>query len=81
MGLIHSRASKKRAKEEARLAKEEAKLVKEQRKQLRAQGRQTGAQAQREDTAAREQAAGDNPWRQPTLGGAIGAWQRNRQLR
>ena len=65
MGLIHSRASKKRAKEEA-------KLLKEQRKQLKAQGR-------RGDIAAREEAAGDNPLRQPTLGGAIGAWQRNRR--
>lgn len=48
--------------------KAEAKLLDEQRRQLRAQG-----------TTAREQAAGDNPWRQPTLGGAIGAWQRNRR--
>jgi len=67
MGLIHSRASKKRAKEEA-------KLLKEQRKQLRAQGK-------RNDVAAREEAAGDNPLRQPTLGGAIGAFQRQRQQR
>jgi hypothetical protein len=65
MGLIHSRASKKRAKEEA-------KLLKEQRKQLRAQGK-------REDVGRREQAAGDNPLRQPTLGGAIQTWQNNRR--
>lgn len=67
MGLIHSRASKKRAKAEA-------KLLNEQRKQLRAQGK-------RDDIAAREGTAGDNPLRQPTLGGAIGAWQRQRQQR
>ena len=67
MGLIHSRASKKRAKAEA-------KLLDEQRRQLRGQGR-------RDDTARREEAAGDNPLRQPTLGGAIGAWQRNRRQR
>jgi hypothetical protein len=65
MGIIHSRASKKRAEAEA-------KLLKEQRKQLKAQGK-------RNSVAAREEAAGDNPLRQPTLGGAIGAWQRNRQ--
>lgn len=65
MGLIHSRASKKRAKAEA-------KLLNEQRKQLRAQGK-------RDDTARREEAAGDNPLRQPTVGGAISAWQRRRQ--
>jgi hypothetical protein len=67
MGLIHSRASKKRAKEEA-------KLLKEQRKQLKAQGKRDGA-------TARQEAAGDNPLRQPTLGGAIGALQRQRQQR
>ena len=81
MGLIHSRASKKRAKEQARLAKEQAKLVKEQRKQLSAQGGQARAQAQQENLAARTEAAGDNPWRQPTLGGAIRTWQRNRDQR
>jgi hypothetical protein len=67
MGLIHSRASKKRAQEEA-------KLLKEQRKQLKAQGKRDGV-------ATRQEAAGDNPLRQPTLGGAIGTWQRNRQQR
>jgi hypothetical protein len=65
MGLIHSRASKKRAKAEA-------KLLKEQRKQLKAQGK-------RENVAARQEAAGGNPLRQPTLGGAIGAFQRQRR--
>lgn len=65
MGLIHSRASKKRDKAEAALLEEQRRQLKDDRQE-----------ADRE--VARER-AGDNPWRQPTVGDAIAAWRRNRQ--
>jgi hypothetical protein len=65
MGLIHSRAAKKRNRALARLAREQAQAVRQQRRQ-----------AQREDGAAALAAAsGVSWWRQPTLGAAISAWQ------
>lgn len=72
MGLFHSRAGKKRAKAEAELLREQAKLVRQERNAVR--GEQRNAR-----TAQRAEAAGDNPLRQPTLGGAISTWRRNRQ--
>jgi hypothetical protein len=68
MGLIHSRASKKRAKAEAELLREQAKQVRAERQ---AQDRAVRAE--------RAEAAADLPaWRQPTLGAAIAAARRNR---
>jgi hypothetical protein len=74
MGLIHSRASKKRDKAQA-------KLLNAQRKQLKAQGNRRPVQAQPANPAGQQGAVSDNPLRQPTLGGAISTWQRNRQQR
>jgi hypothetical protein len=71
MGLIHSRASKKRATAEAKLLREQTKLVRQERNIARSEQRD----ARVEQRAA---AAGDNPLRQPTLGGAISTWRRNR---
>jgi hypothetical protein len=65
MGIFHSRSKKKRNEAEAAYFNEMTRQAKDAR--------------QREDTARREQAAGDNPWRQPTVGGAISTWRRNRQ--
>jgi hypothetical protein len=64
MGLIHSRASKKRDKAQAALAKELARTEREQ--------RQAGKHARQVE------AAGDSAWRQPTVGDALKTWQRNR---
>jgi len=57
MGLIHSRASKKRAKAEAKLADEQRKDIRKARH----------AAAKDERVAA----AGDNPLLQPTMRGMI----------
>jgi hypothetical protein len=67
MGLIHSRAGKKRDKAAAALLSEQAAQLQDER--------------QREERLRREEAAGDNPWRQPTLGGAIRKAAENRHRR
>jgi hypothetical protein len=65
MGLIHSRASKKRAKAEARLAREQRKVLRQSRKNADA----AVEQQQREH---REDEAQNLAWyRQPTVGAAI----------
>jgi hypothetical protein len=67
MGLIHSRASKKRAKAEAKLANEQRRGLKDERR------------ARAEEQAAER--AGDSAWRQPTLGRALGKAAENRRKR
>ena len=67
MGIFRSRARKQRDKAEARYYNEQARTVRDQRQQ--------------DNLARREEAAGDNPWRQPTVGGALRAWGRRRQQR
>lgn len=65
MGLIHSRASKKRARAEAELAREQARAVRAERKT-----------AERDRRSAK---ASDSVLRQPTLGDAIRAAKRRRE--
>lgn len=65
MGLFRSRARKKRDRAEAAYLREQTRGLRDQRQQ--------------DSTARRAEAAGDNPWRQPTVGGAISAWRRGRQ--
>lgn len=65
MGLIHSRAAKKRNKAEAALLNEQARLLRDER------------QAAEHDQAVER--AGDNPWRQPTVRDAIAAARRRRK--
>lgn len=72
MGLIHSRASKKRDKAEADYFRQGAATERQNR-------RADGAQHRADNLQQRTEAAGDNPWRQPTLGGAISAWRRRRR--
>lgn len=68
MGLLHSRASKRRDRAEAQLLEEQARQVRGER---RAAGR-----------AAREEAADGLPaWRQPTLGGALRKMAQDRRER
>ena len=58
MGLIHSRASKKRDKAQAALLDEQRKALRNERKE--------------QEAADRQEAAQDLPWwRQPTIGAAI----------
>ena len=62
MGIIHSRASKKRAKAEAELAREQAKAI-----------RGTRRSAKSADLAERVQEAADRQaWQQPTVGAMLG---------
>lgn len=68
MGLIHSRAAKKRNRAQAQLAREQAKLVRAE----RAGVQQEVSHAQ---YSARVAAAGGSPWRQPTIRDAIAAWR------
>jgi len=65
MGIFRSRARKQRDKAEAAYFRAQARVVNDQRQQ--------------DSRARREEAAGDNPWRQPTVGGALRAWGRRRQ--
>lgn len=65
MGIFRSRARKQRDKAEAAYLREQTRGARDQR--------------QRDNLNRREEAAGDNPLRQPTLGGAIRAWRRNSQ--
>jgi hypothetical protein len=67
MGPIHSRASN-------RLAKAEPELVREQQRQLLGRRKQA-------EHAARVEAAGDNPWRQPTVRDGLPMARRLRQSR
>jgi len=67
MGIFRSRARKQRDRAEARYLDEQARAVRDQRQQ--------------DSRVRREEAAGDNPWRQPTVGGALRAWGRRRQRR
>jgi len=71
MGLIHSRASKKRAKAEAKLADEQARLIREQRRQL-----MDDRKADEHDE--RVEAAGESILRQPAVRDAINAARRKR---
>jgi hypothetical protein len=65
MGLIHSRASKKRDKAQAA-------LLDEQRKALRQERKAADRDRNEQEAADRQEAAQDVPWwRQPTLGAAI----------
>jgi hypothetical protein len=66
MGLIHSRASKKRDKAQAALLDEQRKALRHERKEQEATDRQEAAQ--------------DLPWwRQPTVGGAIAKARQDRE--
>lgn len=65
MGLIHSRAAKQRNRAEAAVLNEQA--------------RQLGNERRATEHDQRAAAAGDNPWRQPTVGDAIKTFRRNRQ--
>ena len=67
MGLIHSRASKKRDRAEAELARAQAKLVRQQAKAIDAEAKATDHDGDPKP---------DLPWyRQPTLGAAIKAYR------
>ena len=68
MGLIHSRAAKANNRAQAALAREQT-------RQLR------GQRVAAADQAAAESGETQNPWRQPTVGEALAARRRNKQLR
>lgn len=67
MGLIHTRASKQRARAEAQLAEEQAALIRAERQRIAAEG---GVPAER--TSA------DSVLLQPTMRDAIAAFRRKR---
>ncbi len=67
MGLIHTRASKKRDKAAARLASDQSKVIEQQ-------ARRAHQDEKQEKQAERQEAAQGKPWyRQPTLVDAIRA--------
>ena len=71
MGLIHSRASKKRDKAEAKLLEEQRKAVK---RESRASAREN-----RQEKLAQAEEPGRHPLRQPTVGAALREVQRRRK--
>lgn len=67
MGLIHTRASKKRDKAAARLASDQSKVIERQ-------ARRAHQDEKQEKLADRQEATQSKPWyRQPTVGDAIRA--------
>lgn len=67
MGLIHTRASKKRDRAAARLANDQSRV-------LEHEARQARHEEKNERLAGQQEAAQSNPWyRQPTIGDAIRA--------
>jgi hypothetical protein len=67
MGLIHTRASKKRDKAAARLASDQSKVIERQ-------ARRAHQDEKQEKLADRQEAAQGKPWyRQPTVGDTIRA--------
>jgi hypothetical protein len=73
MGLIHSRASKKRDRAAAGLLKEQARAARDERRG--AHRADSAGQLQEREVAAAELPA----WRQPTLGGALRKLAEGRQ--